>query len=101
MVWDDIRIAFLVTYSVLTTNFLVLNAPSIPANLEFLPDKRSSDKCPEIEGKKMFSVNNCTYQWPEASTTIVLSMCLLKRNYKHRTRWYDDYGDGMTSCVME
>jgi hypothetical protein len=28
-------------------------------------------------------------------------MCLLKRNYKHRTRWYDDYGDGMTSCVME
>jgi hypothetical protein len=74
MAWDDIRIGLLITYSILTTDFLVLDGSSLPSNLQFPPNTKSSSPRSEIDSQKTHFIDNCTYRWPEVSTTIVLPL---------------------------
>jgi hypothetical protein len=81
MAWDDIRTGLLMTYVILTADMLVLEGSPVLTNFHFPSDTKSSSSDSETGDQKTLLINNCTYLWPEVSTTAVLPF-----NFQSKTK---------------
>jgi hypothetical protein len=50
---------------------LVLGGSSIPSNLQFPPDIKTSSSRSEDDGQNTHFIDNCTYRWPEVSIILL------------------------------
>jgi hypothetical protein len=77
---------------------MVLGGSSIPSDLQFPPDTKSSSSRSDIDGENTYFIDNCTYQWPEVS--IILPSKFSKRNHEHNS-WYCEGMRVVRECFGE
>jgi hypothetical protein len=79
MAWDDIRTGLLITCLIFATDLLLLEGSSVLVHLQVPSGTKSTSSLPDTSGQKTRFINNCTYRWPEVSTTRVQDVRVSRR----------------------